>query len=88
MPIPEKLRKWANQPGAVLGPVESAFIEAIEEYFKAGVGFGFAQQVIEWMWQEFAERMGFPGSAWGPEYFNARIHELETELAALKAQQN
>ena len=83
--IPEKLKAWSLQPGTVLDPAEEEFVRLLGHYFRDGIGYGFAQQVIEWMWQELAEADGVPGSAWGPEYFNARVAELEKRNAELVA---
>ncbi len=44
------LERWAEQPGAVVTPVEWAFIEAMRVARRAGVGYGWMRQVIAWEW--------------------------------------
>jgi hypothetical protein len=66
MTIEEKLSGRYN-------PAEAQFILDMRCAAKRGVGYGFMQQVIEWEWQSKG-----PG-AWGPEYFEQRIRELETK---------
>lgn len=82
-PLPMKLQKWLEQPGSVLTTGDRAFVEEVRTYARLGVGFGFMQQVIEWVWQEWAAQYGLQGSSWGPEYFGARIAELETKYKYL-----
>lgn len=78
--LPKQIVAWMGETGAAMSAADHEFIEAVDRLSRQGVGFGFMQQVCEWRWQEFAERMGFPGSAWGPEYFHRRIAELEAAL--------
>lgn len=83
-PLHEKLLVHLAHPHTFLTLADRAFVQAVYDGAARGVGFGFMQQVTEWVWQEWAARNGFSGSAWGPEYFNARIAELEKELGALR----
>lgn len=84
MSIPEKLRKWAEQPGAVLTDLDRGFCEMVADYADARGGYGFMQQVIEWLWQERAAKRGSPGSASGPESHGKEIAALEAENARLR----
>lgn len=79
--LPEKLRKWHQQPYSVLDPECVKFVEQVHEFARRGVGYGFMQQVIEWIWQEETEKRYGTNGAWGPEFFAAQIRELETKLA-------
>ena len=84
MTAEQRLREWAKQPETAVSPAEWQFLAAVQQYAGRGVGFGFMAQVIEWEWQHYCERMGFPGGAWGPEYYDNRIRELEAELVAAR----
>jgi len=77
MSIEEKLAKWAEQPGAVVTEPERQFIENMRKAASAGVGYGYMQQVIEWEWQSVGP------AALGPEYYGARIRELEEEIEGI-----
>lgn len=84
MPLPRKLVAWSKQPGAVVTPAERNFCDIVSQYREFGIGYGWMQQTIEWMWQEWADAHGLPGSAWGPESFAKRIADLEAELERAK----
>ena len=72
--LPEKLSKHIDLPGSSISAAERAFLQAVHDSAKMGVGYGWMQQVIEWVWQEAG-----PG-AWGPEYFYAdKAEAVETE---------
>lgn len=78
---------WVQSPDTnCVSPEEWVFIRDMRNAARLGVGFGFMQQVIEWEWQAFCVARGMPNGAWGPEYFNARIQELEAALAIAKAE--
>ena len=84
--IPEKLRRWSEQPGAHITPTMRAFCFNLAAFLEGGgVGYGFAQQIVEWLWQERCERDGLPGGAWGPESHARERAELATEVARLRA---
>jgi len=78
--VPEKLRQWArdNGPSALITGDEINFILEIHRAAAFHVGYGWMQAIIEWIWQESS------GEAWGPEYFQNRINELEEEIKQLK----
>lgn len=89
MTVEERLREWMRQgPTCGVSPFEWAFLAAVRDAAKLGVGFGWMQQVVEWEWQDKCERDGPSGGAWGPEYFNRRIAELEAANAELVAAAN
>src|SRR5262249_2076973 len=73
--LPQKLRDWLRQPGSVLLPGFREFVVAVREFAAHGVGYGFMQQVIEWIWQEKD-----PIGAWGPE-FHSRMQAIQQERA-------
>lgn len=77
MSLPAKLVAWAGENNGRITDAEAAFCDAVDRLSRAGVGFGFMQQVCEWMWQDFCARLNLPGGAWGPEYFNEKIAKLE-----------
>jgi hypothetical protein len=63
-----------------LSPAERNFIADVAAAALQSVGYGFMQQICEWVWQDHLEIQGKPNTAWGPEYFNKRIRELEEKL--------
>jgi hypothetical protein len=80
--VEDRLGEWAAQgPTCRVSLAEWQFIEAMRSFARAGVGYGWMQQVIEWEWQHAADKKGLPGSAWGPEYYEGRIRDLEAALA-------
>ncbi len=83
--LPKKLQEWLKQPGSVLTQADRDFVQDADLYARLGVGYGFMQQVTEWLWQEWADKVNLPGSAWGPEFFNAKIAELTAERDKLLA---
>ena len=81
--MPQKLKDWCNRPySAGIGPEEAFFLNAVYSAHHNGVGFGFMQQVCEWIWQE--ESPYGPDSAWGPEYFGKEISRLESRIKELE----
>jgi hypothetical protein len=81
--MPRKLREWCARPhSAGIGPGEAAFLAAVYRAHSIKVGFGFMQQVCEWVWQE--ECPHGPEGTWGPEYFGKEIDRLEAENKELK----
>lgn len=85
MAMPKKLIAFAEQPGSVLSDADREFAEAVDRLSRRGVGFGFMQQVCEWAWQEYCERMGLPAGAWGPESHAAEVARLEAENRELRS---
>lgn len=75
MSVEDKLAEWLKQPNTVVTSAERLFIEHMREAAKHGVGYGWMQQVIEWEWQA---KTG--GGAFGPEYYERRIRDLERQL--------
>lgn len=75
MTLEQRLADWLKQPGAFITPAERQFIEDMRKARTAGVGYGWMQQMIEWEWKSTGI------GAWGPEYFQCRINELEQQLA-------
>lgn len=75
--VEDRLAEWLKQPGAVVTAAQRQFIDDMRRARAAGVGYGWMQQVIEWEWQ--ARGTG----AFGPEYFNKRIADLEERLLEL-----
>lgn len=73
MSLEDKLAKWAQQPGAVVTAPERQFIEDMRKAARAGVGYGWMQQIIEWEWQSVGSE------AWGPEIFNSENNRLRAE---------
>lgn len=70
------MAEWLSQPGAFVTDAEREFIRDMRKAATHGVGYGWMQQVVEWEWQGTSEY----GHAWGPEYFEAKIRELEAKL--------
>lgn len=75
--LPKRLQEHLRQPGAFITDADREFIEAVRALAARGVGYGFMQQVAEWMWEEKC-----PGGSWGPEYFEAKVLDLERRLAS------
>lgn len=82
MSIESKLAEWQAQgPECVVSQEERQFIADMRKASAAGVGYGWMQQVIEWEWQASDK---FPQCAWGPEYYERRVAELEGRIATLE----
>lgn len=76
MTVEDKLTEWLKQPGAFITNSQIQFIEQMREAAKAGVGYGWMQQIIEWEWQSKS------AGALGPEYFERRIRGLDGSNAS------
>ena len=61
---------------------EARWLEAVRDAARAGVGYGWMQQVIEVEWNATGQT---PGSAWGPAYFEQEMARLEAEIHRLTA---
>lgn len=72
--IPAKLTRWAEQPGTRITRAELDFINEVHVAAEQFVGYGWMQQVIEWIWQE--RGIG----SWGPESHQQRISDLEAQV--------
>jgi hypothetical protein len=74
MSVESNIAKWESQsPICRVSSAERKFIADMRAAAAAGVGYGWMQQVCEWEWQEYGL------AAWGPEYFQRRIDELEAQ---------
>jgi hypothetical protein len=70
--LEDRLLEWQSQaPTCRVTNAERKFIADMRKAAECGVGYGWMQQAIEWEWQSKGE------GAWGPEYFNQQIAELE-----------
>lgn len=82
MTAEDRLAKWSEFSGMSVPQPESEFIADMRKAARAGVGYGWMQQIIEWEWQSVGS------GAWGPELFNAendRIHaDLDEAVALLR----
>jgi len=74
MSVESKLADHIMRPRAFVTNAELQFIKDMREAARRGVGYGWMQQIIEWEWQD----KGL--AARGPEYFGARIRELEAKI--------
>ena len=54
------------------------FVADMRKAAKAGVGYGFMQQVTEWEWQDNHDH------SWGPEYFGEERKKLTDEIGVLQ----
>ena len=61
-----------------ISAADSQFIEDMRRAAANEVGYGFMQQVTEWEWQDKHDH------SWGPEYFDAEIDRLSSEVKNLK----
>lgn len=76
--FPKKLIEGLQQPGPVLTPAELVFLNDIRRAAANGVSYEFMQQLTEWEWQEMLlKKYTLSNDAWGPEYFENKIRELE-----------
>lgn len=74
------MHDWCGETGGAVGEVEQAFVQMVHAFAFLGVGYGFMQQIIEWIWQE--TRIG--SGAIGPEFYEKKIRALEDQIKKLK----
>lgn len=65
--VEDRLAVWLQQPGTTITPAEREFLTDMRKASRAGVGYGWMQQIIEWEWRHYLYRMGCsPNGALGP----------------------
>lgn len=80
--VEEHLAAWAKQATSCeVTLAEWGFVADMRKAFRAGVGFGWMQSIVEVEWNA---KHG--PHAWGPRYFEREIAKLRTECDRLRAE--